>query len=254
MRKLSLERLEGRVVPATVVKTGMTVNVSAQVGPLLVESVPAGLHVQDSATNQVVAGPYNKVNVTDTVGSDRITVQGTVVPLVASLTVNAGRNPTGPGDTDEVSFKGVGIGNHDYNGSYGSLMVLYELADITVCGNVTFHGATGYDFVSFQSGPSNRIAIYGDVRVNAGANAVATNMTVIGQPDPSLPQGVRISGKVDYDGGHGVDVVQLHDVRLNKVSVKLKDNPANVFIDSPTVYYKKLTVTGDGTIVILGNT
>jgi hypothetical protein len=108
--------------------------------------------------------------------------------------------------------------------------------------------------VSFQSGPSNRIAIYGDVRVNAGANAVATNMTVIGQPDPSLPQGVRISGKVDYDGGHGVDVVQLHDVRLNKVSVKLKDNPANVFIDSPTVYYKKLTVTGDGTVVILGNT
>jgi hypothetical protein len=232
---LGLERLEGRLTPATVTVSGGVLCVSGQVGPLLVETATNNgstlIRVQDGVTNQLVTQPLTQVSLTDSAGDDQITVRAAAAALPIDLAVLAGRG------SDTVTFEGSVLGNLSFSGNAGNLTVLMESGPVSVGGNLTFTAGTGTHTFSIQNIP---FSLAGNLVVNAAQSSSTTFALADTGATGSV---MRVQGQTSYNGGAGNDLVMLGNVAMGNTTVALGDG-TNMFGDNRLTTYTALSVTG----------
>jgi hypothetical protein len=233
-KSVRLECLEFRLAPATVTSAGGNLLISAQVGTLYVEAVPAGtgaVRVHDSATDKTYLGPFARVRVTDTPGDDQVWVTATATPLTAALELRGGRG------NDLFEVGGVFNGNVSAVGNTGNLQVYFETSATTVNGNLSFTGGSG-------TGALGVSGVDFLLTGNLSVNSVASSSMQLWLGDFGATGSHQdVMGSVNYLGGAGDDAVLLYTFSGGDMSLTFGGG-INVFADTPDCLYSSFVWSG----------
>lgn len=233
---LRLESLENRLALATVNLAGGVLSISAQSGPLTVETTADNkVHVMDSMTDlSFKQGKVDVVRVFDTPIDDTTFVFADQSPAKYDVEYH------GLAGTNVVLTSGHFKGNFDYMAGSGS-EVLLSTGKFKLNGDLSYTGSTGTNIISFQNFDS---VFKGNITINVASSALT--LFVISDT-AGLNAKYRVKGDVIYQGGAGVDQVIFttnfsHRMKFHDVTINLGTGGAD-FFDSLNAVYHHLMVT-----------
>lgn len=226
-KRLGLEVLESRSVPATFSVVGGNLTISRQAGPLTVTATTPGEFTIADGSNVVnVSGVNGRISITGTNGADQITLNLSDQTLSGMVAINSGNG------NDNVTLNAAATGGL----IAGGLNVQLGLGDdrletangsgVQISGHTTLDGGLGRDRVFFGGAPFTRF----------GGNLTITNVNDLGANLPASVDGnvnvsatdgvanswrlaVTVGGNVTYTSGNGNDTVYLSGLNALTSSV-----------------------------------